>query len=106
MSNGKLILLGFAQALGTAIYCCLVGLFFMNSAAWFGRPNLFLAFATLLLLFIFSACITGGLVLGYPGYLILRQRVREGVILLVSTVAWLLLFFPAFLMAVLVLKPQ
>ncbi|MBI2906129.1 MAG: hypothetical protein HYX92_00590 [Chloroflexi bacterium] len=105
MSTGKLILVGLAQALGTVVYCVLVAFLVMNSRAWFGRPNVFFAFATFLLLFIFSACITGGLVLGYPGYLALRQRMREGAVLLIATVAWLIVFFALFLPALLFFRP-
>lgn len=105
MSAGKIVFLGLAQALGTAIYCALVAFFLMSSGTWFARPNVALAIATFLLLFILSACITGGLVLGYPGYLVLRQRVQEGLLLLISTVAWLILFFGLSLLSLLIWKP-
>ena len=45
----------------------------------------------ILLLFIVVACISGALVLGYPAVLAFGQRLREAVMLVAATVAWLVL---------------
>jgi len=55
------------------------------------EPN-FLIPVMMLLLFIVSACITGGLVLGRPLHLYLSGLKKEAFTLLFSTIGWLVLF--------------
>jgi hypothetical protein len=53
-----------------------------------------------LLLFVVSACITGGLVLGYPAVLALQKRLRDAALLVGATVGWLILLVAGILAAV------
>lgn len=56
---------------------------------WESSTDGFLDKVALALLLVTSASVAGLLVLGRPGYLVLQQRVAEGLVVLVSTVAWL-----------------
>jgi len=97
MSRKRIALLGLAQALGTVLYVVLVVLFLVglpsidDSSDVDGQTIEYLTAVGVLLLFVVSACISGALVLGYPVVLALRQRIRDAVLLVVSTVAWLIL---------------
>ena len=97
MSGKRIALLGLAQALSTALYVVLVVLFMVglpsidDSSDVDGQTIEYLIAVGVLLLFVVSACISGALVLGYPVGLALKQRVRDAVLLVVSTVAWLML---------------
>ena len=94
MSNKRIALLGLAQALGTMSYVVLVVLMLVGGLVSVDDPDrvqeLFVVVSALLL-FVISACITGSLVLGYAAILALRQQIRDAVLLIASTVGWLVL---------------
>jgi hypothetical protein len=97
VSSKRIVLVGLAQAVGTALYVGFVVLLMRALDSRLGpvdgqpQGNTYLLAVSFLLLFVVSACITGGLVLGYPAVLALRQRVRDAVLLLGATLGWLLL---------------
>ncbi|MSQ40652.1 MAG: hypothetical protein EXR55_03130 [Dehalococcoidia bacterium] len=97
MSGKRIVLLGLAQALGTALYVSLVVFLIMVADRAPGPPDgqpdagVYWQILSVLLLFIVSASITGALVLGYPAVLALRQRVRDAVLLVGATLGWLIL---------------
>lgn len=97
MTRSRIALLGLAQALGTVLYVALVVLLLTNlpgfddSKGSDSQTADALQAATVLLLFIVSACISDALVLGYPAVLALSQRIREAIWLVASTVSWLVL---------------
>ena len=81
------------NAFGVFVYVFLIAWFLSNAEAVFGgRPETFLIPIFMLLLLIISASITGFLVLGKPITMYLNNQRKEAVILLFSTLAWLVLF--------------
>jgi len=86
MENKKLIKWGVVNALGTALYIFLLALFFSQANKIFGtKDNELLAPMLALLLFVFSALVTGGLVLGRPLLMYLDGLKKEAVKLLIYT---------------------
>lgn len=92
MKNSKLVLYALLSAIGTVLYVSGVALFMSNIEIILGRsgkPDDFRAPLAMLLLFIFSAAITAGLVLGKPILLYLDNFKKEAVKLFVYTLAFL-----------------
>ncbi len=54
----------------------------------------------LVLLFVTAALVSALLVLAYPLYLVLQQRLREGFSLLLSTTGWLVLILVSVIAAI------
>ena len=86
----KLIQRSFLNALGTVAYITLVALI-MSSLQKFAsdKPDSFFAPVLFLTLFVLSAAITAGLVLGKPLSMFLSNEKKEAVILFAYTLAWL-----------------
>lgn len=100
MSRRHILALGFAQAFGIVAYLPLVVAVMVGAGAVShllpeldSNVELVLYGSWFLLLFIVSASITAGLAFGYPLALAFRQRVREGALLAVATIGWLVLGF-------------
>ncbi|MBI2818553.1 MAG: hypothetical protein HYX73_01110 [Acidobacteria bacterium] len=87
------------NAAGTAAYVAAVGSFLFYAPRMFGRGNSVLIPITMLLLFVFSAALTGALVLGRPILWYVDGKKKEAISLLVSTLAILLGFTLIFLFA-------
>lgn len=90
MKNSKLLFLALLNSLGTLAYIAAVVLLMTNAQKFFGQANNFLGSAAILLLFVISATIVGLLVLGRPGHLYFNGFKKEGVALLIYTIASLL----------------
>lgn len=97
--NKQLIKLAFFLALGEVAYITLV-VSIMNNFEHMGGENKspLLAGITILLMLVFSASISGALVLGKPILLYLDGKKREAVQLFGAIIGWLL----AFLVSVLI----
>ncbi|MFA5155139.1 MAG: hypothetical protein WC453_01775 [Patescibacteria group bacterium] len=103
MDNNKLFWRGALDALGTVAYVALVSLVMNNAERFFGTTKTVVGPIAFLLLFVFSALVTGGLILGKPLMMYLDGQKKESVKLLLYTGANLLvLLILAF--AVLILK--
>ena len=90
MRISRKILLGLLQAAGLVVYCGAVATLMLNLGAIFGKqPGLF-GIVFFLMLFVVSAVISGAIVLGYPAYLALSGRFKEGAQLVAWTVGWML----------------
>lgn len=85
----KLLLTSFLNAFGVLIYTSAVAWILFNGPRLFGKVASFWVPLALLLLFVLSATVVGLLVLGRPGYLYFNGAKREGITLLLDTVAWL-----------------
>ncbi len=103
MDKKTITKLSFINALGTVVYVLIVSLFMKNAEQIFGEmeetivgPMIFL------LLFVISASITGGLILGKPLMLYLDKQKKEAIRLFVCTLTWLILFIIIFLLSKLV----
>lgn len=84
----------FLQALGVVAYISLLTLIvYLLENGIVPAPEIeFIGPMILLLTFVISAAITGGLVLGYPIILFLEKRKRDALILFFETIGFLVLF--------------
>ena len=87
--------IGFLQAAGVFLYCAIVSGIFRISNKFLGAPPEFLGTALMLVIFVFSAAITGSIVFGYPAYLVFNRRVKEAL----SILAYTLIYLSAFIIA-------
>lgn len=101
MSPARAATLGLIQAAALAVYCWAVSLIFFRPGFVPANPPAGAIF--FLLLFVFSAVVSGAMVLGYPGYLTLKGRWREAASLVGATAAWLALFLVA--LALVIFRP-
>lgn len=92
MNKNKLILYGILNALGVLVYVVFVVFVINNGQRFFGPANDFVGSIAILLLFVVSATIVGLLVLGRPAYLYFGGFKKEGLVMLFSTLACLLVF--------------
>lgn len=92
MKNSEYFLKSFINALGVLIYTSAVAWLLFNNQTIFGQTSSFLMPLFVLLLLIISACLTGLLVLGKPVHLYLNGLKKAALVLLFSTLAWLVLF--------------
>lgn len=90
MTISRKALLGVLQAAGLVVYCGAVATLMLNLQALFGKQPLLLGMVFFLVLFVISAVISGAIVLGYPAYLVLSGRFKEGAQLVAWTVGWML----------------
>lgn len=87
----KLIKRSMINALGTAAYVATLVTLILNGEKMFGTIDNILGPITFLLVFVISASITGGLVLGKPILMFLDGQKKEAVQLFMYTVGWLAL---------------
>ena len=92
MKNINPFLQSFLCALGVLIYVSTIAILGFNSQAIFGGESSFLIPIMMLLLFVVSATITGGLVLGKPIILYWDGLKKEAFVFFFSTLAWLVIF--------------
>ncbi len=92
----KLCKISFLTSLGVVVYVLGISWLLMNAERLFGTAQEFWGPAVLLLLFVFSALITGLLVLGYPIWLYLEQRKKDAVRVLLYNTGWLFGFLILF----------
>lgn len=93
MKNLTLVKWGAANAFGVLFYVFLLATFFNNANSWFGKTDQQIVTpVAALMLFIFSALVTGGLVLGKPLMLYIDGYKKEGVKLLFFTGVGLFIF--------------
>jgi hypothetical protein len=103
MEKSKLVLRSLYNSLGAAVYITAVAIFIFNAGKIFGnKPDTFFAPLSMLLLFVLSASVVGGLVLGKPILLYLDGEKKAGVKLFLHSLAWLfgftvIAFFSVFL---------
>ena len=93
MKNLSLFWRGMLHSLGVFIYVLLFATFIDKANAWFGTVDKsIITPAAALMMFVFSALVTGGLVLGGPIMLYLDGKKKEGVGLLIFTGLGLFIF--------------
>lgn len=86
MKNCKLIKRGALHAFGVLVYIVLISFFMNNANDWFGENDRgILAPVSMLLLLVFSALVTGSLVLAKPIMLYLDGQKKESIKLLFYT---------------------
>lgn len=93
MKNSTLIKWGATHAFGVLFYIFLLATFFSQASNWFGQADQKIVTPmAALMLFVFSALVVGGLVLGKPLTLYIDGYKKEGVKLLFFTGACLFIF--------------
>jgi hypothetical protein len=80
---------GLGQALAALVVCAVAVVLVEKIQSWEDPNDGYLDSVALLLLFVTSALVCGTIVLACPAYLLLRLRLREGYLLLLSTAGWL-----------------
>jgi len=86
MKNSKLVKWGIIHSIGVLSYIILLSLFMNNASRWFGEEDKeIITPIVVLLLFVFSALVTGGLVLAKPIMLYIDGHKKESVRLLFYT---------------------
>ena len=85
----KLIQRSFLNALGTAAYVAVVATIMQNGEKIFGGKSSIVGPISFLMLFVLSASITSGLVLGKPFLMYLNNQKSEAVRLFIYTICWL-----------------
>jgi hypothetical protein len=87
----KLLQKSFLNALATALYIAVVAIVFSNANKIFAqKDNAFTPIAALML-FVLSAAITAGLVVGKPVLMYLDGQKKEAVKMFIYTISWLAL---------------
>ena len=84
----NLVKISFLNALGTMVYVVFIGLVMFNIVDK-GSDDTIYAPILALMLFVLSASVTGGLVLGRPVMLYMSGQKTEAIKLFVYTIGWL-----------------
>ena len=100
MSKTRAILWGLVQASATALFAGIAVGMVAQLQRWEAPLDGYLDDLALLLLFVTSALVSATLVLAYPSYLLLQRQLREGFLLLFSTIAWLALMLVGVITAI------
>ena len=89
MNKNKLILTSFLHSLGMLAYIMLVAWIMSNAKMIFGEMNDFWGPVIFLMLFVFSAFLSGLLVLGRPIWLYLEHKKKEALFFLFVVFGWM-----------------
>ena len=104
MKTTKLLFHALVNSLGVLVYTSLVAFLMNNGQKLVGPANNFWGPVAFLLLFVLSATIVGLLVLGRPGYLYFNGFRRDGILLLLFTISFLLVITILVFGALVILK--
>jgi hypothetical protein len=96
----RAILWGLGQALALVLVCGVAVGAVALLQRWEASADGFLDKVALLLLFVTAALVSVIVVLARPAYLALKQRLAEGVLLVLSTTAWLALMVGSVLIVI------
>lgn len=96
----RVILWGLGQAVCLLLICGIAVSAVALLQRWESSTDGYLDKVALLLLFVTAALISGIVVLTRPAYLFLKQRLTEGVLLVLSTIAWLVLIVGSILIVI------
>lgn len=91
MNNSKLVMWGMVDSVGVFVYTLMVGWLMINGNSIFGEDLGVVGPALFLMLFVFSALVTGLLVFGRPVWLYLEHQKKAAVKLLLITVLFMFL---------------
>jgi hypothetical protein len=104
ISNIKAVFLGLAQAVATSMVCFIAVGAVLQLQKWEAPNDGYLDDVALLLIFGVAALISAALVLAYPAYLMLSQRLKEGFSLLISTILWLIIILVGILGVIILIR--
>ncbi|MBU1083409.1 hypothetical protein KKE14_03170 [Patescibacteria group bacterium] len=89
MKKGELVKISLLRSVLTTIYIVVVAYVMQNGGRFFGKMDTFWGPVAFLLLFVLSAAVVGGLILGKPLMWYLNGKKTEAYNLFVYTVGWL-----------------
>ena len=105
MKNSILARRGAIHAFGVLVYISLLAIFFDQANNWFGQADQkIITPIAALMLFVFSALVVGGLVLGKPLMLYIDGKKKEGIRLLFFTGIGLFVFMAIAFMTLFLMK--
>ncbi len=104
MNNKDIIKWSLINSLGVVVYVALVSTVMQNGEKTFGEMKNYVGPMAFLLLFVFSALVTGLLILGRPVYLFLDSAKKEAVKMLIYTVGWMFVIIILMLVVNMLLK--
>lgn len=90
--NKNLSLIGFFQAMGIVVFVVLIAGFFQLMAKISIQLPVFIVSVIMLIILVFSVAVVGLIVFGYPAYLALNKRFKEGLTLVGFTLLYTLGF--------------
>ncbi|MFH1412782.1 MAG: hypothetical protein ABIG10_02020 [bacterium] len=102
MKKNKLLQISFLSSVGLAVYIALVALLIQDGEKLFGKLNNLWGPLLFLMLFVFSALVSGLLVLGYPIWLYLEKEKKAAIKLLFYTLGWIFIFLLAIIAIVII----
>jgi uncharacterized membrane protein len=86
MNEAEVMKFGFLGGILEATYCFLIASGLLILSNTMPQPKVpLVGFLLFLLLFVFSAAISGILVFGYPGYLVIQKRYQEALMTFLTT---------------------
>ncbi|HRY82245.1 MAG TPA: hypothetical protein P5232_00855 [Candidatus Moranbacteria bacterium] len=88
----KLIIQSLLLSLGEIIYLLFLSLLMSNDKFFANEHNSMISFIVVLLLFVFSAAVSGAFVLGKPAMLFLEGKKKEAMELFSYILGWMLIF--------------
>jgi hypothetical protein len=91
----NLLAWSFVNAVGTLAYIALVAAIIQNGERIFGQMKNIFGPIMFLLLFVFSAAITGALVLGRPVWLYMEGQKKDSLAVFFYTLGWMFVFLLA-----------
>ena len=91
MKINKILVYSFLCSVGTVLYTSAVAYILINLQNFLGRSPNIGGMAALLILYIISALVTGGLVLGGPAHLYFEKKRKEALQFLGLNLSWLIL---------------
>lgn len=80
----------FLLSLGVIAYVSVVAWVMQHAHQWFGQEDTMIGAIAFLMLFVISAAVVGGFVVGYPAYWFFNGQKKESIQLLVTTVSCLI----------------
>jgi hypothetical protein len=89
MSNKQIIKWSLINSIGVLLYVSGIAWIMQNGEKIFGKMNHVRGAVAFLLLFVFSALVTGLLTLGRPAFLFLDGLKKEAVKMLIYTTGWM-----------------
>lgn len=88
INDVKVMRYGFLAGIGQALYCFIVVLFMsfiQQSLTTSAKASGLIGFLLFLLVFVFSAAVSGLIVLGYPAYLTAERKFAEALMTVITT---------------------
>jgi uncharacterized membrane protein YbhN (UPF0104 family) len=91
MTQKEILKWGILGAIAEIIYIVLIAAVLFNMGNVLPAPPAILGIALFLIIFVFSAAVSGLFVLGYPFYLFAQKKIKEAILTFLITLSTLLI---------------